>query len=68
MQQEITLAEQTPNTPPRNFKIGTTTIADDRLLAGKPLDEVTGILKRTYPEVAQATIRQTTLEDTSTSG
>ncbi len=57
------MTEQTPNTPPRIFKIGTVTIAEDGSLAGKPLDEVTDILKRTYPEVAHATVRETTLED-----
>jgi hypothetical protein len=53
----------TQNTLPRIFKIGTTTIVEDESLAGKPLEEIKDILKRTYPEVAHATVRETTLED-----
>jgi len=60
------MTEQTNNTLPRIFKIGTTTIVEDESLAGKPLEEIKDILKRTYPEVAHATVRETTLEDGST--
>jgi len=60
------MTEQTNNTLPRIFKIGTTTIVEDESLAGKSLDEIKDILKRTYPEVAHATVRETTLEDGST--
>lgn len=52
-------------TPTRIFKIGSTTIMEDESLAGKSLDEVKIILQRTYPEVAHATVRETTLEDGS---
>lgn len=55
--------ENHPNPQPRIFKIGTTTIVEDESLAGKSLDEVKIILQRTYPEVAHATVRETTLED-----
>lgn len=54
------------NTQPRIFKIGTVTVVEDESLAGKSLDAVKQILARTYPEVAHATVRETTLEDGST--
>ena len=57
------MTEQTPNTLPRIFKIGTTTIQADESLAHLDNEQVRTILKRTYPEVAHATIRETTLED-----
>ena len=50
-------------TPNRIFKIGTTTIQADESLANLDNEQVRAILKRTYPEVAHATIRETTLED-----
>ncbi|GAB4530297.1 MAG: hypothetical protein OHK0046_50810 [Anaerolineae bacterium] len=57
----------TENTPTnRIFKIGTTTIQADESLANLDNEQVRAILKRTYPEVAHATIRETTLEDGST--
>lgn len=51
------------NPQPRVFKIGATTIVEDDSLTGKSLDEVKDILKRTYPEVAHATVRERTLDD-----
>ena len=51
------------NTPLRIFKIGTTTIQADESLANLDNEQVRTILKRSYPEVAHATIRETTLED-----
>lgn len=51
------------NPQPRVFKIGATTIVEDASLAGKTLDEVKDILKRSYPEVAHATVRERTLDD-----
>ena len=56
------MTDQT-NPQPRIFKIGTTTIVEDDSLTGKTLDEVKDILKRTYPEVAHATVRERTLDD-----
>ena len=47
----------------RIFKIGTTTIQEDASMQGKSLDEIKAILKRSYPEIAHATVRETTLED-----
>ncbi|RMG76278.1 MAG: hypothetical protein D6711_04350 [Chloroflexi bacterium] len=57
------MTEQTPNNPPRIFKIGTTTIQSDESLVNLDNEQVRAILKRTYPEVAHATTRETTLED-----
>ncbi|MBL8166360.1 MAG: hypothetical protein JNJ61_30525 [Anaerolineae bacterium] len=51
------------NTQPRIFKIGATRIVEDASLAGGDLDEVKAILQRSYPEIAHATVRETTLED-----
>jgi len=48
---------------PRIFKIGATRIVEDASLAGRTLDEVKAILQRSYPEIAHATVRETTLED-----
>ena len=48
---------------PRIFKIGATRIIEDASLAGRDLDEVKAILQRTYPEIAHAAVRETTLED-----
>lgn len=52
------------NTPTnRIFKIGATTIQADASMAHLDNEGVRAILERTYPEVAHATIRETTLED-----
>lgn len=50
-------------TPNRIFKIGATTIQADSSMTNLNNEQVRAILKRTYPEVAHATIRETTLED-----
>lgn len=52
-------------TPNRVFKIGATRIVEDASLSGKSLDDVKAILQRSYPEIAHATVRETTLEDGS---
>ena len=52
------------NTPTnRIFKIGTTTIQADDSMANLDNEQVRAILKRTYPEVAHATIHEMTLAD-----
>lgn len=56
----------TEQTQPRIFKIGTTTITEDASMTGLDLEEIRRVLQRTYPEVAHATVRETTLEDGST--
>ncbi len=60
------MTEQTNNTQPRIFKIGTRTIVEDDSMSGLELDAVRQILQQTYPEVAHATVRERTLEDGST--
>jgi len=57
--------ENTP-TPNRIFRIGATTIQADDSMAHLDNEGVRAILKRTYPEVAHATIRERTLEDGTT--
>lgn len=59
------MTEQTNNTQPRIFKIGTSTIVEDDSMSGLELDAVKQILARSYPEVAHATFRERTLEDGS---
>ncbi len=44
----------------RVFKVGTTRIVEDESMRGLSNDEVRTLLKATYPEVANATIRETT--------
>ena len=44
----------------RVFKIGTTQIADDDSTAGMTIDQVREHLKPSFPEVAEATIREKT--------
>lgn len=56
------MTEQT-NPQPRIFKIGATTIQADESFAGLDNEQIRDVLKRTYPEVAHATIRERTLED-----
>ncbi len=52
------------NTPTnRIFKIGATIIQADDSMEHLDNEQIRAILKRTYPEVAHATIRETTLED-----
>lgn len=51
------MTEET-NLTPRVFKIGATRIVEDASLSGRTSEEVREILKRTYPEVAHATIRE----------
>ena len=51
------MTEQTPSTP-RIFKTGATRIVEDETMAGLTNEQVRDILKRTYPEVAHATIRE----------
>jgi hypothetical protein len=57
------MAENT--TPNRIFKIGATRIVEDASLSGKSLDDVKAILQRSYPEIAHATVRETTLDDST---
>lgn len=51
------------STLPRIFKTGTVRIVEDESMRGLSNEEVRNILKATYPEVANATIRETTAEE-----
>ena len=48
------------NSTPRVFKTGTVRIVEDESMHGLSNEEVRNVLKATYPEVANATIRETT--------
>ena len=50
-------------TPARIFKIGATIIQADDSLTHLDNEQIRTILKRSYPEVAHATIREATLEN-----
>ena len=43
---------------PRVFKIGATRIVEDASMVGRSNEEIRDLLKRMYPEVAHATIRE----------
>ena len=44
----------------RIFKIGSTKIIEDESTQGLSIDEIRSRLRNTYPEVAQATVREKT--------
>lgn len=46
------------NPTPRVFKTGATRIVEDETMAGLTNEQVRDVLKRTYPEVAHAAIRE----------
>ena len=48
------------STLPRVFKTGTVRIVEDESMHGLSNEEVRNVLKATYPEVANATVRETT--------
>lgn len=50
------------STLPRVFKTGTVRIVEDESLRELSNEEVRNVLKATYPEVANATLRETTIE------
>ncbi len=51
--------------PQRVFKIGTIRIVADDTLRELSHEEVRQMLQTTYPQVAHATVRETTTEDTT---
>lgn len=51
---------------PRIFKIGSVRVVEDDALRGRSHEGVRDLLKTTYPEVANATIRETTTDDGQT--
>lgn len=46
------------NPTPRVFKTGATRIVEDETMVGLTNEQVRDVLKRSYPEVAHATIRE----------
>ena len=53
------MSDQNP-TQPRIFKTGTVRIVEDASTRGLSNEEVRSLLKTTYPEIANATIREVT--------
>ncbi|MBI1281315.1 MAG: hypothetical protein GC179_24525 [Anaerolineaceae bacterium] len=53
-------------TQPRIFKTGAVRIVEDESTRGLNNEEVRGILKATYPEIVNATIRETTTTEGQT--
>jgi hypothetical protein len=57
------MSDTTHTTALRIFKTGATRIVEDDSMRGKSVEEVRALLRSTYPEVANATIRETTAAD-----
>lgn len=57
------MSEQQTTIQPRIFKTGAVRIVEDDSMRGLSVEEVRTILKVTYPEIANATIRETTADD-----
>lgn len=51
------------NSQPRIFKTGAVRIVEDESMAGLDNEAVRSLLKATYPEIANATIREVTTDD-----
>ncbi|MEO8610958.1 MAG: PRTRC system protein C [Chloroflexota bacterium] len=51
------------NSQPRIFKTGAVRIVEDESMHGLSNEEVRAVLKATYPEIANATIREVTTDD-----
>lgn len=54
------------STKPRIFRTGTTVITEDDSTRGLSIEQVRTILKRTYPELADATSTETTDDEGQT--
>lgn len=57
------MTDQNPTQPARILKIGATRIVADANLSHLSPDQLRETLKISYPEIAHATMRETTLED-----
>ncbi|MBN8590626.1 MAG: hypothetical protein J0M33_02665 [Anaerolineae bacterium] len=57
------MSDQNPTQLPRIFKTGATRIVEDDSMRGKGFEEVRALLRSAYPEIANATIRETTTAD-----
>jgi hypothetical protein len=51
------------NTQPRIFKTGAVRIVEDESMRGLDNEAIRSLLKATYPEIANATIREVTTDD-----
>ncbi|MBN8595837.1 MAG: hypothetical protein J0M33_29050 [Anaerolineae bacterium] len=54
------MSDTTTTAPLRIFKTGATRIIEDETLRGKSVEEVRALLRSAYPEIANATVRETT--------
>jgi hypothetical protein len=52
------MTNQNPTQPARVFKIGATRIVEDVSMHGATNEEVRTLLKTSYPEIANATVRE----------
>ena len=57
------MTDQNPTQPARILKIGVTRIIADASMSTLDPEQLRTLLKITYPEIAHATLRETTLED-----
>jgi hypothetical protein len=57
------MTDQSPTQPARILKIGATRIVADASLSQMSPEQLRETLKISYPEIAHATLRETTLED-----
>jgi hypothetical protein len=57
------MSDTTYTTALRIFKTGATRIVEDDSMRGKSVEEIRALLRSAYPEVANATIRETTTAD-----
>jgi hypothetical protein len=52
------MTDQNPTKPARVFKIGTTRIVEDASMSSLDNNAIRDLLKTSYPEIANATIRE----------
>ncbi|MCK6580822.1 MAG: PRTRC system protein C [Anaerolineae bacterium] len=52
------MTDQNPTQPTRVFKIGATRITEDASMSGATNEQVRDLLKTSYPEIANATLRE----------
>jgi hypothetical protein len=57
------MTDQNPTQPTRVIKIGATKIIADATMSQLSSEQLRETLKISYPEIAHATMRETTLED-----
>jgi hypothetical protein len=57
------MTDQNPTQPTRVIKIGATKIIADATMSQLSPEQLRETLKINYPEIAHATLRETTLED-----